>query len=561
MKQLRLFLFVLSLFLLVVPVHAQIVDTKFYYRLTSGLKDGSTDNWVLDLWEDEEGIKPAKRNPSEAVRPLWRFVDLGNGFFRVIHVSQPHLSLEVFQHKEIANYQFMALRPTADRTAQQWKLSPNAGGIRLTNRWKADQSIEDDEMGTKLGKTRNASGQVWMLNKTDVKVEPAQAEDLLMFGPVTAEYGDADKIDKNFYYRLQSSTAHSNDHGFLTVLEGWLQPGLAQTLESPGQLWRIEELESPYFRLTNGLQKDKSLSINKSDGRLVLNKTELIQTQRWVPFTIQTGAGREDTFVLVNGGGGRLEATKDEDADKRLRITKTERGESTIWMLIKTEIPVKVEFELTSTSFVNGAEIPVKYTGENGISPPLAWKGAPAGTKSFMIICTDPDAPSPAKPDPNPFVHWFILNIPADTKSLLPNVPGETNLAVPAGAVQLLNGFEETGYGGPMPPKGSGRHRYFFTIFAMDRVHVIDPKLTIEEFSKILQSSVLGRAELMGTYEIRASSIQESRHLWKNGLASFSKPELPASTRVFHAFPASTLPGLRLSKSRLMPFQLKTAGL
>jgi Raf kinase inhibitor-like YbhB/YbcL family protein len=265
-------------------------------------------------------------------------------------------------------------------------------------------------------------------------------------------------------------------------------------------------LENRFFRLTNGLQKDQSLSINKSDGRLVLNKTELIQAQRWVPFYNQTSAGREDTFVLVNGGGGRLEATKDEDVEKRLRITKTERGESTIWMLIKTEIPVKVEFELTSTSFVSGAVIPVKYTGENGISPPLAWKGAPAGTKSFMILCTDPDAPSPAKPDPNPFVHWFILNIPADTKSLLPNLPGQTNLAVPAGAVQLRNGFDETGYSGPMPPKGSGRHRYFFTILAMDRVHVLDPNLTPQEFIKILDSSVLARAELMGTYEVPAVS-------------------------------------------------------
>ncbi|MBA4291336.1 YbhB/YbcL family Raf kinase inhibitor-like protein [bacterium] len=523
MHQLRLFLSVLSLLLLFVPVHAQNIDTKVYYRLTSEAKDTGTEDWVLDLWEDVEGIKPAKRNPSEALRPLWRFQDLGNGFFRMIHISQPNLSLEVVQSKDIPDYRYMALRPTADRTAQQWKISGNANGFRLTNRWQADQSIEDDEMGTKLGKSRQTDGQVWKFNKTDIKVEPVQAETPLMFGPVNANYGDAERLDKNFYYRLQSATyardengfLTKDDHGFLTVLEGWLQPGLAQSMQSPGQLWRIEDIGDPYFRLTNGLLKDQSLSITKSDERLVLSKTEQTGTQAWVPFHIAEATGREDTFILVNGGGGRLEATQDQDVVKRLRITKTERGVSTIWILIKTDVPVKAEFELTSTAFVNGAEIPATYTGKDGISPPLAWKGAPAGTKSFMILCTDPDAPSPANPDPNPFVHWFMLNIPADTNYLLAGIPRLQQVSTPVGAVQLFNGTGETGYIGPMPPAGSGKHRYFFTIFSMDRVHVIDPNMTIEEFSKILESSVLAKAELMGTYEVRATSMQDGRLMFR----------------------------------------------
>lgn len=546
MHRLRLFLAVLSLLLLFVSVHAQNIDTKVYYRLTSDAKDTGTEDWVLDLIEDEEGIKPAMRNPSEALRPLWRFQDLGNGFFRMIHISQPNMSLEVVQSKEIPDYRYMALRATADRTAQQWKLSANAKGFRLTNRWQADQSIEDDEMGTKLGKTRQTDGQVWKLNKTDIMVEPVQVETPLMFGPVNAKYGDAEKLDKNFYYRLQSATyardengfLTKDNHGFLTVLEVGLQPGLAQTLQSPGQLWRIEDTGDPYFRLTNGLLKDQSLSINKSDGRLVLNKTEQTGTQAWVPFYVAEATGREDTFILVNGGGGRLEATQDQDVDKRLRITKTERGVSTIWILIKTDVPVKAEFELTSAAFVNGAEIPVTQTGKDGISPPLAWKGAPAGTKSFMIICTDPDAPSPANPDPNPFVHWFILNIPADTKYLLAGIPRLQQVSTPFGAVQLINGTGEIGYIGPMPPAGSGKHRYVFTIYAMDRVHVIDPNMTIEEFSKILNSSVLAKAELMGTYEVRASSMQVRRRI-----LSSSKPltmDIETSLRSAHWSNVST---------------------
>jgi Raf kinase inhibitor-like YbhB/YbcL family protein len=190
-----------------------------------------------------------------------------------------------------------------------------------------------------------------------------------------------------------------------------------------------------------------------------------------------------------------------------VRTEKTGTLVSQEWVLNKTDIkadakPVAEKFELTSTSFVNGEELPFKYTGKDGVSPPLAWKGAPAGTKSFMILCTDPDAPSPANPDPNPFVHWFILNIPADTKYLLSGIPRLQQVSTPFGAVQLDNSAGETGYTGPMPPKGSGKHRYIFTILAMDRVHVFDPKLSEEEFLKILDSSVLAKAELMGTYEI-----------------------------------------------------------
>ncbi|ARU41507.1 hypothetical protein CCB80_10320 [Armatimonadetes bacterium Uphvl-Ar1] len=52
----------------------------------------------------------------------------------------------------------------------------------------------------------------------------------------------------------------------------------------------------------------------------------------------------------------------------------------------------------------------------------------------------------------------------------------------------------------------------------MDRVHVIDPNMTIEEFSKILESSVLAKAELMGTYEVRATSMQDGRLMFRTSL-------------------------------------------
>ncbi len=356
----------------------------------------------------------------------------------------------------------------------------------------------------------------------------------LLVVPVYAQKSADVGIDTKFYYRISSASESTpDDPRHLTVLGSDHKLVLAQTIQDAGQLWKIEDLpmeEGPgrfkglsYVRFTNRLVKDKSLDISGKGlpFRLALTKTikdktlkhetlafPLILGQSWavVPSIM---AGENGLFHLVNIEGISLHATRHEDVDQRL-IVSLFSGTNTkpyAWVLSKTDVPIDEEFELTSTAFKEGERIPVKYTGEGAdVSPPLAWKGAPAGTKSFMIICTDPDAPDPKNPDPNPFVHWTILNIPGSTTNLPEGLPRMEKLTTPAGAIQGPNGFNETGYGGPMPPKGSGRHRYFFTIFAMDRVHVIDPNLTSQEFLKILESSVLAKAELMGTYEVPAAS-------------------------------------------------------
>ena len=67
---------------------------------------------------------------------------------------------------------------------------------------------------------------------------------------------------------------------------------------------------------------------------------------------------------------------------------------------------------LTSTSF-QGIQIPAKFTCSGaGISPQLAWSASPAGTASFALIVTDPDAPR------GTFVHWVIFDLPAETRML-----------------------------------------------------------------------------------------------------------------------------------------------
>src|SRR6478752_1920714 len=75
-------------------------------------------------------------------------------------------------------------------------------------------------------------------------------------------------------------------------------------------------------------------------------------------------------------------------------------------------------FQLSSSAFGQKASIPERYTCEGGEeSPPLAWAGAPAGTKSFALIVDDPDAPDPRAPKMT-WVHWVLYNLPPTTDAL-----------------------------------------------------------------------------------------------------------------------------------------------
>ena len=74
-------------------------------------------------------------------------------------------------------------------------------------------------------------------------------------------------------------------------------------------------------------------------------------------------------------------------------------------------------FILTSAAFKDGATIAGKYTCDGvDVSPPLAWSGAPAGTRSFALIADDPDAPG------GTWVHWVLYNLPAEVSELPENI-------------------------------------------------------------------------------------------------------------------------------------------
>lgn len=149
------------------------------------------------------------------------------------------------------------------------------------------------------------------------------------------------------------------------------------------------------------------------------------------------------------------------------------------------------EMTLTSTAFEHGGAIPRKHTGEGeDVSPPLAWSKVPDGTRSFALVCHDPDAPL-VSPGTYGFVHWVLYGIPG-TVTELPEDVGDYTLGT--------NNFGTNTYGGPMPPPGHGTHHYFFWLLALDADPGLPPGLSMWELLEKIEPNVLGMNRLVGTY-------------------------------------------------------------
>ena len=151
------------------------------------------------------------------------------------------------------------------------------------------------------------------------------------------------------------------------------------------------------------------------------------------------------------------------------------------------------DFKLTSSAFPAGTTIPTKYScSGQDISPPLAWSGAPAGTKSFALIMDDPDAPG------RTWVHWVLFNLPAATKSLPENLPKTDELA--DGSRHGVNGEPKIGYEGPCPPPGPVHH-YHFKLYALDAKLGLKPGATKAAVEKAMKGHILGEAHLVGLFK------------------------------------------------------------
>lgn len=129
-------------------------------------------------------------------------------------------------------------------------------------------------------------------------------------------------------------------------------------------------------------------------------------------------------------------------------------------------------------------------SGEN-LSPALAWKGAPDGTKSFAITLYDPDAPTGSG-----WWHWLALNIPADTHSLPRGASGKLDKVL-----ETRTDYGQPGFGGACPPVGHGMHRYQFTIWALPDEKLDFPvDISPAVVGYTLNSKALAKATLTATY-------------------------------------------------------------
>jgi Raf kinase inhibitor-like YbhB/YbcL family protein len=153
------------------------------------------------------------------------------------------------------------------------------------------------------------------------------------------------------------------------------------------------------------------------------------------------------------------------------------------------------EIRLMSPAFEHGARIPYVHTCEgDDVSPPLQWSGAPVDTRSYAMVCEDPDAPR------GTWIHWVLYNIPGDAVELTRAVP--TLPELPSGARHGRNTAGDLAYAGPCPPPGNP-HRYYFRVYALDISLNLPSGATKAELEKAMDQHIVGQGTLMGTYQHR----------------------------------------------------------
>ncbi|MEM9069859.1 MAG: YbhB/YbcL family Raf kinase inhibitor-like protein [Myxococcota bacterium] len=202
-------------------------------------------------------------------------------------------------------------------------------------------------------------------------------------------------------------------------------------------------------------------------------------------------------------------------------------------------------FSVQIEAWAPGAAIPARFAfgkpGTDGpfalsdnVSPAIRWTGAPEGTKSFALLCVDPDVPSSADdvnqegkvvPSDLPrvrFYHWVLVNIPATTAELPEGAGSEGVVArgKPTGktahGVTGVNNYTDWfagdadmegtygDYDGPCPPwNDSIVHHYHFEVFALDvEALELGDSFTGPDVEKAIEGHVLAKASHMGTYSM-----------------------------------------------------------
>jgi Raf kinase inhibitor-like YbhB/YbcL family protein len=152
-----------------------------------------------------------------------------------------------------------------------------------------------------------------------------------------------------------------------------------------------------------------------------------------------------------------------------------------------------MKLQVTSSAITDNQPISAKFTADGpDVSPPLSWSNAPADTKSFVLLCDDPDAPGGS------FVHWLLFDLPPDVTSLPEGFPrpGTDTGNIKEG----MTDFGTCGYKGPAPPRGRPHH-YHFKVFAIDMASIgLKRGARKPTVLNAVKGHVLAEGELVGTY-------------------------------------------------------------
>lgn len=159
-----------------------------------------------------------------------------------------------------------------------------------------------------------------------------------------------------------------------------------------------------------------------------------------------------------------------------------------------SSVPPAPSFRITSEDVRDREPMPRRLAGEGAgganESPHLSWAGHPEQTRSFVVTMYDADAPTPSG-----FWHWIVKDVPAAVTELARGAGSHGDAGLPSGAVHLRNDAGARSYSGPAPPPGSGAHRYFIAVHAVDvEVLAVDPDASPAYLHLDLLAHTLARA-------------------------------------------------------------------